>query len=93
MTVPVHSTDAPIEATTKAVDALLCAIEAAPSSGAVTAYRAAITRHGRSLIDVAGPEALGAVRERVVALVPLHAEDRRATIATAWASLPQEHSA
>ncbi|MER2253418.1 hypothetical protein ABS772_26185 [Methylorubrum podarium] len=66
MTVPMYSTDASIEATAKAVDALLYAIEAAPSSDAVTAYRAAITRHGRNLIDVAGPEALGAVRERVV---------------------------
>lgn len=93
MIVPAHITAPPIEATTKAVDALLCAIEGAPSSGAVTAYRAAIARHGRNLIDAAGPEALEAVRERVVALAPLHAEDRSAIIAAAWASLPTEHSA
>ena len=90
---PTHSTILPVEATTKALDALFCAIEGAPSSGAVAAYRAAIARHGRNLIDAAGPEALGAVRERVVALAPLHAEDRSAILAAAWASLPTEHSA
>ncbi|HEV2542937.1 MAG TPA: hypothetical protein VGU70_09300 [Methylobacterium sp.] len=84
---PTHSTLEPIEATTKALDALLSAIEGVPSSGAVAAYRAAITRHGRNLIETAGPEALDEARERVAALSPHAAEDRRKTIAQAWAGL------
>lgn len=84
---PTHSTIPPVEATTKAVDALLCAIEGAPSSGAVAAYRAAITRHGRNLIEAAGPDALDEARERVAALSPLAAQDRREIVAQAWAGL------
>ncbi|MFJ7441281.1 hypothetical protein ACIQW5_26965 [Methylorubrum thiocyanatum] len=84
---PTHSTLEPVEATTKAIDALLCAIEGNPTAGAVTAYRAAITRHGRNLIETAGPEALDEVRQRVTALSPHAAEDRRQTIAQAWAVL------
>lgn len=84
---PTHSTPEPIEAATKAIDALLCAIEGNPAAGAVAAYRAAITRHGRNLIEVAGPEALDTVRERVAALSPHAAEDRREIIGQAWASL------
>lgn len=84
---PTHSTLEPVEATTKAIDALLCAIEGNPTAGAVTAYRAAITRHGRNLIETAGPEALDEVRQRVAALSPQAAEDRRQTIAQAWAGL------
>lgn len=84
---PTHSTLEPIEAASKAIDALLSAIEGAPSSGAVAAYRAAITRHGRNLIETAGPEALDKVREHVAALSPHAAEDRRHTITQAWAGL------
>lgn len=83
---PTHSTLEPVEATAKAIDALLCAIEGRPAAGAVAAYRAAITRHGRNLIETAGPEALDTVRERVAALSP-HAEDRREIVAQAWAGL------
>lgn len=84
---PTHTTLEPIEATTKALDALLCAIEGNPTAGAVTAYRAAITRHGRNLIEASGPEALDEVLERVTALLPHAAEDRRQIIAKAWAGL------
>lgn len=90
---PTHSTLPPAEATAKAVDALLCAIEGAPSSGAVAAYRAAITRHGRNLIATAGPDALDVVRERVAALAPSHADERAETMACAWAGLGAESPA
>lgn len=86
---PTHSTLEPVEATAKAIDALLCAIEGRPAAGAVAAYRAAITRHGRSLIENGGPEALDTVRERVATLSPLTAEDRREIMAQAWAGLPR----
>ncbi|MCP1551650.1 MULTISPECIES: hypothetical protein [Methylorubrum] len=84
---PTHSTLEPVEATTKAIDALLCAIEGNPAAGAVAAYRAAITRHGRGLVETAGPEALDTVRDRVAALAPLTAQDRREIVAQAWAGL------
>lgn len=83
---PTPTTLSSVEATTKAVDALLCAIEGAPPSGAVAAYRAAITRHGRNLIEAAGPNALDEARERVAALSPA-AQDRREIVAQAWAGL------
>lgn len=84
---PTHTTPEPVEATTKAIDALLCAIEGNPTAGAVTVYRAAIARHGRNLIETAGPAALDEARERVAALSPLAAEDRREIVAQAWAEL------
>lgn len=84
---PTHSTLEPVEATAKAIDALLCAIEGRPAAGAVAAYRAAITRHGRNLIETAGHEALDTVRDRVAALSPHVAEDRREIITQAWTEL------
>ncbi|MER2253419.1 hypothetical protein ABS772_26190 [Methylorubrum podarium] len=81
---PTHSAPDPIEAATKAIDALLSAINGNPGAGAVAAYRAAITRHGRGLVEAAGPEALDTVRDRVASMAPLAAEGRRATIAAAW---------
>ncbi|CAO4183568.1 hypothetical protein [Methylorubrum aminovorans] len=87
---PTHSSLEPVEATTKAIDALLCAIEGNPSAGAVAAYRAAITRHGRNLIETAGAEALDEARERIAVLSPLAAEERREIISQAWAGLKSE---
>lgn len=84
---PTHTTLEPVEATAKALDALLSAIEGGPSAGAVAAYRAAITRHGRNLIETAGPDALDEARERAAALSPLAAQDRREIVAQAWAGL------
>lgn len=86
---PTHSTLEPVEATTKAIDALLCAIEGNPSAGAVAAYRAAITRHGRNLIETAGPEALDEARERI-AVLPFAVEERWEIIAQAWVGLKSE---
>lgn len=84
---PTLSAPDPIETATKAIDALLSAIDGNPAAGAVTAYRAAITRHGRGLIEAAGPEALDTVRDRIAAMAPLAAEARRATMAAAWTGL------
>lgn len=84
---PTHTTLEPVEATAKALDALVSAIEGAPSSGAVAAYRAAITRRGRNMIEASGPDALGEARERAAALSPRAAQDRREIVAPAWIGL------
>lgn len=85
---PTHSTLPPVEAAAKALDALLCAIEGSPPSGAVVAYRAAITRHGRNLMDEAGPSSLSEALARVRTAAPERADDRETVIAQAWADLP-----
>ena len=81
---PTHSTLSPIDATTKALDALLCAIEGRPAAGAIAAYRAAIVRHGRNLVTTVGPSALADVQDRVAAMAPERAQERREAISAAW---------
>ncbi|GJE57746.1 hypothetical protein [Methylobacterium thuringiense] len=78
-----------IETTAKAIDALLTAIDGAPAIGAVTAYRAAITRHGRQLVASIGPSALDAVLDRIKAEAPDKAarQDRERIVALAWEGL------
>lgn len=77
----------PAEAAAKAVDALLTAIDGAPGPCAVAAYRAAIVRHGRDLVDTAGADALRAVLALVAASGGPHAAARRARLGEAWAAL------
>lgn len=84
---PTPTTLDPINATVKAIDALLAAIGGNPGSGAVTAYRSAITRHGHNLLDQAGPEALAAVLAKIRAVAPdkAAAEERERIEIEAWA--------
>lgn len=77
----------PLGPAVKALDALLIALDGNPHGPAAGAYRAAIRRHGQNLADTAGPEALQAAVAHLTALSPLHADDRRSAINTAWSGI------
>ena len=84
-----HVTLDPVETTAKAIDALLTAIDGAPAIGAIAAYRAAITRHGRQLVASVGPSGLNAVLDRLKAEAPDKAaeQERERIVSQAWEGL------
>lgn len=62
---PTHTTLLPIEATTKAVDALLTKLAATPTVGTDIPFRAATTRHGHNLLDATGPKVVAGALARI----------------------------
>ena len=71
----------------QAILRLLGGIETGVATGRTAeAYKSAIGRHGRAILDAGGPDALATVTDRI-SDVPGRAADRKALLATLWADL------
>jgi hypothetical protein len=71
----------------QAILRLLGGIETGVAAGRIAeAYRSAIRRHGRAILDAGGPDALAAVADRISDVPGLKA-DRRVLLAELWANL------
>jgi hypothetical protein len=76
-----------IAQTEQAVLRLLGGIETGVATGRIAeAYKSAIRRHGRAILDAGGPDALAAVADRISDVPGLEA-DRRARLAELWDDL------
>jgi hypothetical protein len=68
---------------------LLSGIETGVAAGRTAeAYKSALRRHGRTILDAGGPEALTAAMDRLSA-IPGRGADRRAVLTKIWASLDE----
>ncbi|GJE53209.1 hypothetical protein GOFOIKOB_6285 [Methylobacterium tardum] len=71
----------------QAVLRLLGGIETGVATGRTAeAYRSAIRRHGRTILDAGGPQALAAAMDRI-SDVPGRRDERRAVLTKLWADL------
>lgn len=71
----------------QAILRLLSGIETGVATGrTVEAYKSALRRHGRTILDAGGPEALAAATDRLCA-IPGHGNARRAVLTKLWARL------
>ena len=74
-----------IDQAEQAILRLLGGIETGVATGKTAdAYRSAIRRHGRTILDAGGREGLAAAMERI-SDVPGRGADRRALLAKLWA--------
>ena len=79
----------PITGAHASISALLASMELNPSAAATGAFRAAIRRNGKALLDEAGPFALVSVLQRVFEEGDdrSRARDRHRIVALAWDGL------